>query len=137
MTMTAAGVAKLIEECGELQQVLGKKLAMWDQDEHWDGTNLLTRMAEEMGDVQAALAFVADEFSISALVWERAVEKGRLFDTWQDQIDNNDHGIDGPVARVQTALAQLDADYAARVHGGLAEGKALRTIREAVDGLQR
>ena len=52
MTMTAAGVAKLIEECGELQQVLGKRLAMWDQPEHWDGTNLNDRLIEEMGDVE-------------------------------------------------------------------------------------
>lgn len=55
MTMAAAGVAKLIEECGELQQVLGKKLAWWDTDEpHWDGTILRDRLVEEMGALIAA-----------------------------------------------------------------------------------
>lgn len=95
MTMCAAGVAKLIEECGELQQVLGKRLAMWDQDEHWDGTNLRERMAEEMGDVVAAIRFVGQMFDIEREVLRRADSKFRLFSTWQEQIDNNDHGIDG------------------------------------------
>ncbi len=100
--MTAAGTAKLIEEIGELQvelgqlqQVLGKRLAMWDQDEHWDGTNLRQRMVEEMGDVAAAMDFVAMQFGLSTTaIAQRRLHKLRLFGTWQEQIDNNDHGID-------------------------------------------
>jgi NTP pyrophosphatase (non-canonical NTP hydrolase) len=94
MTMAAAGVAKLIEECGELQQVLGKRLAMWDQDEHWDGSNLRERMAEEIGDVMAACQFVAEQFRIEEAVMDRRTSKTALFLTWEAQIDNNDHGID-------------------------------------------
>ena len=94
MTMTAAGVAKLIEECGELVQICGKKLAMWDQDEHWDGTNLRDRMIEEMGDVQAAILFVAEQIDALDEVTARTLAKHDLFWTWQAEIGNNDHGID-------------------------------------------
>lgn len=98
MTMCAAGVAKLIEECGELQQVLGKRLAVWDQDEHWDGSNLRDRMAEEMGDVLAAIEFVSSMFGIHRETLDRKAEKLQLFVDWHLIDDNNQHGIDGTVA---------------------------------------
>lgn len=95
--MAAAGVAKLIEECGELQQVLGKKLAWWDTDEpHWDGTILRDRLVEEMGDVKAAINFVALQLGLDLeAIDRRRKQKAILFGTWQEQIDNNDHGVDG------------------------------------------
>lgn len=95
MTMCANGVAKLIEECGELQQVLGKRLACWDQDEHWDGTNLLDRMTEEMGDVLAAIRFVAQQYGISDDVLTRSRSKRALFNKWESEAGNNVNGIDG------------------------------------------
>lgn len=97
MTMAAAGVAKLIEECGELQQVLGKKLAWWDTDQpHWDGSILRDRMADEMGDVLAAIWFVADQLGLDKVkIGARQSAKTMLFGDWQDQLDNNDHGVDG------------------------------------------
>lgn len=97
MTMAAAGVAKLIEEMGELHQVLGKKLAWWDTDEpHWDGSTLRDRMVDEMADVQAAIYFVIDQLGLDEPRFDaRSLAKGQLFKTWQEQLDNNDHGIDG------------------------------------------
>lgn len=94
--MTAAGVAKLIEECGELQQILGKRLAYWHTETHPDGkqATITDRMAEEMGDVLAAIGFVAFMFDIEEIVQQRAEGKRRLFDTWEAQIDNNDFAID-------------------------------------------
>lgn len=92
--MCAAGVAKLIEECGELQQVLGKRLAYWDADEHWDGTNLRKRMIEEMGDVMAAIQFVGELYEFFPEIQDRAFAKLDLFESWEAQLDNNDHGID-------------------------------------------
>lgn len=53
------GVSKLIEESGELQQVLGKLIAMHGAFNHWDGSDLAVRLVEEMGDVLAAIAFVS------------------------------------------------------------------------------
>jgi NTP pyrophosphatase (non-canonical NTP hydrolase) len=97
MTMACAGVAKLIEECGELQQVLGKKLAWWTPDQpHWDGSMLNQRLEEEMGDVLAAIEFVIEQLELSRRsIIDRAESKGDLFNTWQEQIDNNDHAIVG------------------------------------------
>jgi NTP pyrophosphatase (non-canonical NTP hydrolase) len=95
MTMCAAGVAKLIEECGELQQVLGKRLAYWTTDEHPDGSNLRDRMQDEMGDVLAAIDFVIKHLNLDSwAVADRHARKLALFDTWQAQIDNNDQAID-------------------------------------------
>lgn len=79
--MTAAGVAKLIEECGELQaelgqlqQILAKKLAYWHTDEHPDGMgSIKERIEREMGDVRAAISFVIKQLDLDVVaVNERA-----------------------------------------------------------------
>lgn len=96
MTMAAAGVAKLIEECGELQQVCGKRLAYWTTDAHPDGSNLRERMESEMGDVLAAIEFVSSQLGLDfAEIAERKRQKLALFCDWHGQIDNNDDAIDG------------------------------------------
>lgn len=94
--MTAAGVAKLIEECGELQQILGKKLAYWYTDEHPDGKGSIHgRIEEEMSDVIAACYFVRDQLGLDReFIAQRMMSKIDLFTTWQAQIDNNDMAID-------------------------------------------
>lgn len=96
MTMTASGVAKLIEECGELTQILGKKLAFWHTDEHPDGKgSIKERIEAEMGDVLAAIEFTRQQLGLNADHIERQrLYKHSLFDGWQDQLDNNDMGID-------------------------------------------
>lgn len=73
MTMTAKGLAKLLEECGELSQVAAKKLAYYDTDEHPDGAGPLSvRMENEMADVMAAIEFVAVRFGLD---WDRIVSR--------------------------------------------------------------
>lgn len=96
MTMTANGLAKLIEECGELTQVAGKKLAYFHTDEHPDGgPPLLNRMADEMADVIAAIHFVAANFGIDpGKVQDRAIHKLKLFGSWHADETNNTHGVD-------------------------------------------
>ena len=96
MTMSAKGVPKLIEECGELQQILGKRLAYWHTEQHPDGKHMTIseRMAEEMGDVMAAIYFVADQFGIGVDVAHRAEAKRRLFNEWEAMSDNNNEAID-------------------------------------------
>jgi NTP pyrophosphatase (non-canonical NTP hydrolase) len=51
------GLAKLLEETGELQQVIGK-LAAYPDGAHPDGTNLTERLHDELADVMAACDFV-------------------------------------------------------------------------------
>ncbi len=59
MTIKWAGIAKLQEEMGELQCVLGK-LQAYPSGEHPDmryATPLLQRLEEELGDLMAAADF--------------------------------------------------------------------------------
>ena len=51
------GLAKLVEECGELQQVLGKIMSTGHLAAHPDGTHLGIRLEQELGDVLAAIDF--------------------------------------------------------------------------------
>jgi NTP pyrophosphatase (non-canonical NTP hydrolase) len=77
------GLGKLIEECGELQQVAGKKLAMMDSDSHWDGSNLKERLEDEIADVRAACFTVAVNFGLDEeRIANRMQYKKSLFDYW-------------------------------------------------------
>jgi NTP pyrophosphatase (non-canonical NTP hydrolase) len=51
------GASKLIEETGELQQVLGKLIATAGDTKHWEGKDLKERLIEELGDVLGAIRF--------------------------------------------------------------------------------
>lgn len=52
------GLPKLVEETGELQQVLGK-LIVFPEGNHPDGTNNMThRLEEELGHVLAAIEYL-------------------------------------------------------------------------------
>lgn len=54
------GIAKLAEECGELQQIIGKLMA-YPSGEHPDGAgDLAERLRDEMADVMAAVQFVVE-----------------------------------------------------------------------------
>lgn len=98
MTMTAGGVAKVIEECGELVQILAKKLAYWYTDEHPDGAgSIRERIEDEMGDVLAAIAHAAADPRLDLdrdRIERRRLMKLATFDTWEEQLGNNDLGID-------------------------------------------
>lgn len=85
------GVSKLVEELGELGQVLGKLIAINGSASHWDGSDLRVRLVEEMGDVRAAISF----FSQQNLTPEEAIrlasreaDKLQTFHDWHtDQVD--------------------------------------------------
>lgn len=96
MTMTADGLAKLLEECGELSQVAAKKLAYFHTDEHPDGAgSLKTRLQDEMGDVIAACRFVADCFGLDEDAIEARYDKKlALFQKWHAETDNNSEAVD-------------------------------------------
>lgn len=111
MAMCANGLAKLIEECGELQQVAAKKLAYFDTDNHPDGSNLRIRLEEEIADVLAACDFVTLTFQLSnriamplselvapmaETIQERRQRKLALFLHWHAQTDNDQGFIASP-----------------------------------------
>ena len=54
------GTSKLLEEQGELIQVLGKLIATGCDTKHWSG-DLRSMIIEEMGDLAAALVFFQTE----------------------------------------------------------------------------
>ena len=84
MTMTANGLAKLLEECGELSQVAAKKLAYFTVNQHPDCAGPLDkRMQDEIADVIAACLFVASAFSLDIeAICDRRDRKLALFDKW-------------------------------------------------------
>ncbi len=78
-----AGLSKLIEEAGEVVQVCGKLIANSGRAEHWDGTNLKTRLESELGDLLAAIDFVQMHARLSAAaIQTRRDEKFELFQKW-------------------------------------------------------
>lgn len=79
---TWPGTAKLLEETGELQQVLGKLMAYPDSP-HPDGSDLQERLIEELGDVAAAIAYFTMANGLHAgEVEDRRREKYARFVNW-------------------------------------------------------
>jgi hypothetical protein len=78
------GTSKLIEEQGELIQVLGKLMALGGSTDHWSG-DLRKMLVEELADVQAAIVFF-EEWNLTpdeaAAVTARIREKRALFAKW-------------------------------------------------------
>jgi len=84
MPIAHGGIAKLIEECGELQQVLGKFLT-YGMGEHPDGKGPLDkRIEDEMADVLAAMRLVGVKHQTIDLarINFRAEQKLKLFLDW-------------------------------------------------------
>ncbi len=79
------GTSKLIEEMGELHQVLGKLIGSEGSLNHWSG-DLKQMMIEEMGDVLAAIHFFSteNELSLSAIAARRD-DKLATFREWHRQ----------------------------------------------------
>jgi hypothetical protein len=78
------GTSKLLEEMGELQQVLGKLIAVHGNPRHWD-SNLRVRLVEEIGDLCAALVFFKTEnltLTETTQISERVEKKLALFRQW-------------------------------------------------------
>ena len=80
------GLSKLIEEMGELNQVIGRIIAVAGETKHWDDPDLKLSLEREMADVKAAINFVTmqnclDKEAIDA----RMQRKLALFAEWQEQ----------------------------------------------------
>ncbi len=78
------GFSKLNEECGELIQVIGKFMGSDGEINHWSG-NLLDKLYEEMGDVQAAIWLVTDKCKLDhRRILTQATYKLKRFNYWFD-----------------------------------------------------
>ena len=84
MPLIGDGLVKLIEECGELQQIAAKKLAYFETDEHPDGQgSMRRRLQEEIADVLAACDAVIGFHGLDPYAIEsRRIDKRRLFRKW-------------------------------------------------------
>ena len=98
MPMTANGLAKLLEELGELAQVTAKKLAYFHTDEHPDGAgSLKDRMEQEMGDVIGAIDFVTITMGLNMhAIAKRACDKLNTFQRWHADPDNGTEAFNAP-----------------------------------------
>lgn len=85
MPITHGGASKLIEECGELQQVLGKFLTYGMDVPHPDGKGpLRPRIEDEIADVLAACRYVIDRNDLDPhKINERMHAKIALFKSWE------------------------------------------------------
>lgn len=79
------GFSKLAEECGEVVQVIGKFMGNEGRSDHWDGSNLPDRLAEEMADVEAAILFVKQHNALPDRS-ARVGEKLALFNKWHREV---------------------------------------------------
>ncbi|MGE0366915.1 MAG: hypothetical protein AB7Q00_14405 [Phycisphaerales bacterium] len=84
MTEKWQGIFKLIEEMGELQQVLGKLGAFPNGTDHPSGVNLLDELWKELADVDAALQYfcVANGHLVGLEFDARRHQKFTLFKKW-------------------------------------------------------
>lgn len=80
-----AGISKLIEEAGEVQQVCGKLLGTDGAELHFNGTNLRLRLEEEIADLRAAISFVINKNRLNLdRIDDRVTKKIGLFNSWHD-----------------------------------------------------
>lgn len=83
------GIAKLVEECGEVIQVAGKLMMTHGNPAHWSG-DLRPMLVDELGDLLAAIGFVA-KWSLSeeeeTALNRRCEEKWIKFEAWHDDMD--------------------------------------------------
>ena len=79
------GTSKVLEEMGELTQVLGKLIGSHGETDHYDGSDLRQRLVEEVADVRAALTFFV-EFNMTSEEKDRILcrmcEKLTRFNKW-------------------------------------------------------
>lgn len=78
------GVSKILEEMGELGQVLGKIMGVRGETTHWSG-DLKKMLLEEIADLQAALLFFeVNNLSMAEreIILDRMTFKLQRFEAW-------------------------------------------------------
>lgn len=94
------GLSKLTEEAGEVVQVAGKLMGTGGDHDHWDGTDLRVRIAQEVADLSAACRafFQLNDYAGSPWVLEREIQKYHQFIDWHNENleDKPDEVGEGP-----------------------------------------
>lgn len=87
MAMQHGGLAKLVEESGEVIQIAGKMIQYPNTDEHPDGGgSMKVRLEDELADLTAAATFVAAKLNLDTTRIEtRLKQKLELFTLWDQQ----------------------------------------------------
>jgi NTP pyrophosphatase (non-canonical NTP hydrolase) len=83
------GLGKLIEECGEVVQIAGKLIETGGSVVHWEGPPLDDRLADELGDLLAAIYFVIDHCLQHKIdhIDKRRMAKYNQFVEWRKEGD--------------------------------------------------
>jgi ABC-type phosphate transport system auxiliary subunit len=81
------GLGKMVEEAGELLQIIGKIMGLGHTGDHWDGTNLQRELEKEIADLRASTRFfiLANELNATTIN-SRDLEKLNLFTRWHRNI---------------------------------------------------
>lgn len=80
------GLSKVVEECGEVGQVLGKLIGSGGDPNHFDGSDLKTRAEDEIGDLLAALDYFIRRNDLDfGRFMSRRDAKIALFDQWHSE----------------------------------------------------
>lgn len=80
-------MSKLVEEIGELGQVLGKLMGSRGDINHWSG-NLNDMLYEELSDVEASIAFLVEKCALDkARIADRVAMKLARFEGWHEKHD--------------------------------------------------
>lgn len=87
MPLVFNGLAKLVEECGELTQIAAKKMNYPDTDEHPDGKgSMKRRLEEEIADVLAAAKMVSEQYGLDDdFIVNRWQLKLSMFKKWVEE----------------------------------------------------
>lgn len=81
------GLSKLVEEAGEVAQVVGKIIGAGGATIHFDGTSWRTRLEDEIADLMAACHFVIERNQLDATrITERTAKKLALFQQWHSKL---------------------------------------------------
>lgn len=83
------GVAKLVEECGEVLQIAGKLITVNGENNYWEGRDIHQEFSEELADLLAAVTFTIDRSGLDqGEIYERATMKLARFKRWHETGDD-------------------------------------------------
>lgn len=91
-----AGISKIVEEAGEVLQVIGKLMGFGKFGIHWDGKPVKGSLEDEIADLLAAVDFAISKNKLSRKKIEaRRREKLKKFQFWHKNIQSGRDPRDG------------------------------------------